>query len=295
MKKLFCFLIAVFSLAASCSQENPGACYEGEDGFAFGAPVLNVEVRSEDGGLLLVPVYRSGFSVTSAAVTCSFETGEGLADASAHFRLMTPNVLFADGKYESAVQIRVVNPDQLSSDRKYRFILTITDPVSPAGHASVTVTAQRKLTFERLGRCTFFDRCLFDNAYETDLYKALEADIFRVMDPYTEGLIAEEYAASGFMDTPPEYLEFKVEADGRITFAPFFTGMTVYDPSRTAKHMAWGYYPSQYTWGRDFSDFDKENRRLSEKEFQLCPVYCLPTYYHGFLNDGAYLLTITLH
>lgn len=292
MKKLL-YIIILAALTVACSQENPGARYEGTDGFAFGAPVLNVEVGSEE-GTLLVPIYRTGFGVSSAPVTCTYETGDGLADATDLFRLMTPNVLFADGRYESAVQIRVTAPDRLATDKKYRFTLTIADQVSPAGRASVAVTAQRKLTFERLGKCSYFDACVFDNAYETDIYKAAEADIYRVMDPYTKGLIAEEYAANGFMDTPPEYVEFKVEADGRITYDPFFTGMTVPDPSHTAKHMAWGFYPSSYTWGRDFSDFDRENRKLSDTVFQLYPVYCLPTYYHGYLNEGAYPLTITL-
>ena len=50
----------------------------------------------------------------------------------------------------------------------------------------------------------------------TDIYKAAEADIYRVMDPYTKGLIAEEYAANGFMDTPPAYVEH-IRAYSRYT------------------------------------------------------------------------------
>ena len=80
MKKLL-YIIVLMAMVLGCSQENPGARYGGADGFAFGAPVLNLEVGSEE-GTLLVPIYRTGFGVTSASVTCTYETGDGLADAS---------------------------------------------------------------------------------------------------------------------------------------------------------------------------------------------------------------------
>ena len=60
------------------------------------------------------------------------------------------------------------------------------------------------------------------------------------------------------------------------------------------KYLAYAYYPSEYQWGKDFSQYASENRRISEKELQLYPVYCLPDFQYGFLNDGAYRLTVTL-
>ena len=60
------------------------------------------------------------------------------------------------------------------------------------------------------------------------------------------------------------------------------------------RYLAWAYYPGEYQWGKDFSSFNSRNRQLSEKVFQLYPVYCLPDFQYGFLNEGAYPLTIVL-
>ena len=109
------------------------------------------------------------------------------------------------------------------------------------------------------------------------------------MDPYTEGLIKEEYAENGWMGTPAPYVQFAVDANGQITYEPFCTGMMV-----NAKYTAYAYYPGEYIWGKDFSEYNKENKKLSDKVLQLYPVYCLPEYQYGFLNDGAYPLTVTL-
>ena len=73
------------------------------------------------------------------------------------------------------------------------------------------------------------------------------------------------------------------------TYSPFKTGMLV-----NGLYMAYAYYPGEYQWGKDFSDFNKENKKISDTEFQLYPVYCLPDYQYGFLNEGAYKLTITM-
>ena len=109
------------------------------------------------------------------------------------------------------------------------------------------------------------------------------------MDPYTEGLVKEDRAENGWMGTPSAYVQFAVDANGQITYEPFCTGMMV-----NAKYTAYAYYPGEYIWGKDFSDYNKENKKLSDKVLQLYPVYCLPEYQYGFLNDGAYPLTVTL-
>lgn len=109
------------------------------------------------------------------------------------------------------------------------------------------------------------------------------------MEPYTTGLIAEEYADAGWLGSPDPYIQFSVDEDESISFEPFNTGMLV-----NGKYAAYCYYPSEYLWGKDFSDYDKENIRISEKEFQLCAVYCLPSFQYGFLNEGVYKINIKI-
>ena len=283
-------------LCLSCSKDQVSTVYEGVSGLAFGSSVLNAELSAEDANQILVPVYRGTEDVFQADLSLEFETtgesGEVLwvdSDPAGIFSLIARRVLFADGSRLAYAQIRFNDIDKLGIDTKYRMRLSIKDNLSPSEKGSVVITAKRKLNFKYLGKCTWTDRCLFDGSYSSDVYKAEEADIYRVMDPYSEGLTAEDYAENGWAGTPSEYVQFTVRADGSIYYEPFCTGMKV-----QGKYLAYAYYPSEYQWGKDFSQYASENRRISEKELQLYPVYCLPDFQYGFLNDGAYRLTVTL-
>ena len=300
MRKTFIAIATCIALGA-CSEKNEGPLYSGEGGFAFGAPVLNIEAVPEDGNEILVPIYRSDLKVNIADVSFEYDTAESIAsdpaweknDPSGIFSLTTKRVIFPDGAYSAYARIRYTDITDLDPMGKYRIRLTIKGNLTPSGRDEIVITAGRKLTFELLGKCLYHDTCLFDNAYEADIYKAKEGDIYRVMDPYTAGLIAEEYADAGLMQSPPEYVQFICNKDGSIKFDPFKTGMIV--PTGNGKYcMAYAYYPGEYQWGKDFSNFNKENKKISDTEFQLFPVYCLPDYQYGFLNEGAYVLTITM-
>ena len=288
---------AVLSLLClSCSKDQVSTLYEGSSGLAFASTVLNTELSSGDANQILVPVYRGTEDVFQADLSLEFETTDASggstwveSDPAGIFSLIARRVLFADGSHVAYAQIRFSDIDKLGIDTKYRMRLSIKDNLSPSQKGSVVITASRKLNFKYLGKCTWTDRCLFDGSYQADIYKAEEADIYRVMDPYSEGLTAEEYAENGWAGTPSEYVQFSVRSDGSIYYEPFCTGMKV-----QGKYLAYAYYPSEYQWGKDFSQYASENRRISDKELQLYPVYCLPDFQYGFLNDGAYKLTVLL-
>lgn len=300
MKKIFITAAAVCTMLASCSDDNIGAIYneEAQDGgFAFGSQVLNIEMTPEDGNEILIPVYRSNTTVNMAEISFEYDCAESLAgdpvwnesDPNSIFSLTTKKVIFPDNSYIAYARVRYTEITNLSATGKYRMRLKITNALSASKKGEVIITAGRKLTFTFMGKCMWHDLCLFEDAYETEIYKASEGEIYRVMDPYTKGLLAEEYADAGWMQSPPEYVQFVCDEKGFITYDPFKTGMLV-----NGLYMAYAYYPGEYQWGKDFSDFNKENKRISETEFQLYPVYCLPDFQYGFLNEGAYKLTITL-
>lgn len=300
MKKITLFIIASLLTLTSCDKEQSGAVYEGDSGFAFAAGVLNVETVSEDDGKVLVPVFRGDKSFNGVQVSFEFDTSEGGAsepvweseDPEGIFSLTSQRAVFADNSFSTNIQVRYKDIESLNPNRKYRMRLTLKDSLSPSGRGSVIVTVSRKLSFEKYGDATYMDYCMFDNAYDVELYKAKEADIFRVIDPYSKGLVAEEYAAEGLMQTPPEYVQFSCDPDGHIYFEPFTTGMLVPTGAEAGKCMTWVYYPGEYKWGKDFSLFDADNKRLSDKEFQLYGVYCLPDLSYGFLNEGCYKIEI---
>lgn len=284
-------------LAGSCEKGEVGTKYEGDSGFAFASSVLYAEVSADDAGILEIPVYRGadgqaerasiGFHYDSAPSDASEPVWVD-DDPSGVFSLLTPNVTFAENSCEAVVRVRFGDSNKLRTSNKYRMKLDIKEGVSPSQRSSVIVTVTKKLVFEKYGDCTYYDECIFENAYETEIYKAQGEEIYRVMDPYREGLVAEEYAAEGWMGSPPDYVEFTCEGD-HITFKEFPTGMLF-----NKQHMSYAYYPSDYIWGRDFSKYDAKNKKLNDKHFQLYAVYCLPTFQYGYMNDGIYMIDIVV-
>ena len=280
--------IVLSFMALSCSDEQIGTIYEGESSFAFNSSVLNAELEASDMNQILVPVSRGSLGESMTELKLEFENAQGEwveSDPDGLFSLVAKRILFADGMYTANAQIHY----EFRIGKKYRMRLTILGELSPSQRGSVVITATRKLTFKHLGKCEWTDICLFDGTYTADIYKAEEAAIYRVSDPYSEGLVAEEYADAGWMGTPSEFVQFQVLDDGSIVYEPFCTGMKV-----QGKYLAWAYYPGEYQWGKDFSSFNSRNRQLSQNVFQLYPVYCLPDFQYGFLNEGAYPLTIVI-
>lgn len=314
-EKITAALAVLLLSATGCSQDAEGPKYTGGDGFAFAATVLNVETGSEDEGKVLVPVYRGNSTANMAQIGFEIQienevvdtviNGEEKthkeqiwvnADPDGIFSLTTPRVIFADGANVAYAQIRYTDIEALGLTTKHKIRLTIKDGLSPSKKGRTTVSVSRKLTFDLLGKCKYFDICLFSETYEADIYLAREAEIYRVMDPYSEGLLKEDYVTEGWGGTPDPYVQFACDDNGNvIRYEPFCVGMMV-----NGKYTAYAYWPSDYKWGRDFSDFDKENKKIWNEEeqrydkIQLYPVYCLPSFQYGFLNEGAYPVTITL-
>lgn len=302
MKHLYTVL-AILIAASSCSDKNIGPIYTGEPGFGFASTVLNIEAAPEDGNRILVPIHRGSLDINMAEISFDYNVSGSTSsepewspeDPASVFSLTTERVIFPDGAYTAYAQIRYTSLEDMTPTGKYSMRLTIKNNASASGQNQVIITAGRKLTFESLGKCDWHDSCLFTDTYETEMFKAREGNIYRVTDPYSEGLVAEDYAAEGLMQNPPEYVEFYCDDEGNITYEPFKTGMLV-PVGNEGLFMAYGYYPSDYlpAWGADFSEYDKENRRISETVFQLYPVYCLPDFRHGYLDPGVFKLTITL-
>ena len=66
--------------------------------------------------------------------------------------------------------VRYTDITALNPTGKYRFKLKIGSDTTPSGRNEVVVTAGRKLTFEFMGKCLWHDTCMFDDAYEADIY-----------------------------------------------------------------------------------------------------------------------------
>ncbi len=311
-------LAAVVAMFTACNQDVVGTLYEGqEDGFAFAASVLNLETGKEDNNMVLVPVYRGNTTNNVANLKFEIEAlmpkdtiiddslqtimqAEWLEkDPRGIFSLATQRVIFRDGANMAYAQVHYTNIDELSLTEKYKIRLKILDGVSPSNKSQTVVSVNRRLTFDKIGQCTYIDSCLFANAYQADIYRAQETEIYRIMDPYSEGLLAEEYAAEGMAGQPGAFVQIMVMEDGSLKYDPICTGMLIPDPTGTGKmHMTYGCHPNDYKGSNDFSMYVDSNRKVGDKRLELVPIYCLPTFYYGHLSgggyDGAFPLTIIL-
>gem|GEM_PF-559003 len=324
MKKIALFWVVATALIA-CNQDVMGPLYSGadgsgNDGFAFAASVLNLETGTEDRNTIRVPIYRGKTSTSIVNLTLDFETqvpkdsliGDSVQtvmvdswvekDPQGIFSLATQRVVFTDDANVAYAQITYPDIEELSLTEKYKMRLRIKEGASPSKRDKTIITLSRRLTFDPMGECTYIDSCLFENSYKAPIYKAREAEVYRIMDPYTKGLLEEEYAEAGLMTSPGKYVQITVNADNSINFEPINTGMLV--PAnyggKVQEHLIWGYHPTAYMEAKpdsstDFSRYASLNRKLSDKTLLLYPVYCMPTLYYGFVSFGPYVGAFPLY
>ena len=169
----------------SCDTDAEGTKYDisGVEA-AFASTQMSVEVGAEDNGIIKVPVYRGNTSV-EASVSISMDeatTEEGL------FTLNNSNVAFAKDEAVGYAELNFGSVDNLSATGNYEITLTINDEstLSPAQCGEITVTAQRRLTWEDYGIGVYSSQ-LFGQAWEQPILKAKEGNIYKLPDCITEG------------------------------------------------------------------------------------------------------------
>lgn len=299
------FLLLLAGLTA-CNKANVGPLFDaGASGAAscgFATTVLRVSVSQDNDGIIRIPIYRNGSGQQVCKLDFHYDpTATGSApdeewtetDPDGVFSLSSRNVVFPRDAVSAYAVISFSSLDKILPGRKYIMRLDVVGGEGSLQQTRLTLTVSRRLQYVKYADCTFRDECLFDGTYDCELWKATEAQVYRVMDPYSRGLQEEGYVEEGLSRNPPEYLEFRVDEAGNIAYEPFYTGMLV--PTTTGARVgAYGFYPGEYIWGKDFSSYNAMNRRTSDKEFVLYPVYCLPDFAHGFLNEGVYKLTVTV-
>lgn len=178
------------SVLCSCDTDAEKEFYKTDKvEYAFAGTLQKMELLPEDGNKIVVPVYRNqtaGSSTVELSMTVS-ENAEGL------FTLATPEVTFEDGKASAEAIISYENIDALGASDVYKFDLSFdAEMASPAQINSITVSAQRKLTFEQIGVGTF-SSTFFTNEdgsplmAEQVIEKAKEANTYRLPDVYAAG------------------------------------------------------------------------------------------------------------
>jgi len=186
MKKYSLFLaaIALISIFTSCDQSNIAAIYDagGKVTVAFPSTVFVKPLTSLDSSKILIPIYRSSKVGTGPAVGLKFTPG---TKANGIFHLQNDTVRFENGSAVAYAVITFPVVTALGPTTSYTMDLSITDTAvwSPNIKNKISITANRKLTFVKLGTGTKLLSAWWEDGVTSHpivVYKAAEGNVYKV-------------------------------------------------------------------------------------------------------------------
>lgn len=168
--------------------------------------------RSQTAGDLDYPVTftTNAEGVLSGPASVNFKNGENVADY-------------------------VISIGNLVPGENYTATITVAEPESTITHPNsqnlkFTFTISKTLSWSSLGKGTFYDAWVMDNAeapYSVDIMKADGMERYRVMSPYAEyySTVGPDSWGDWIASTGPQYVEFWENADGKLSFTSYSTGL----------------------------------------------------------------------
>lgn len=163
------------------------------------------------------------------------------------------SVSFAQGADKAVLSVGY-NPDVLDYDAYSEITLAIGDEnvTTPYGITRYTFNAGIPAPWTSLGMATFTDAFLFANSYDVELQRNdLNPNLYRLVDPYSEGLESENINSQGAQSP---YLEFTLLQPGNtvgdvtitmedlVLFTNYCTGF--FNPNYDAN--VYAYHPSTF-------------------------------------------------
>lgn len=185
MKNIYLIIIGLALAMSSCDQENIGTIYDpGAPYVAFSTEVVPENILSAENNFSVnVQLVRSELSGTETAEV-QLEMNDDIAGV---FELESNTVTFEDGEGISYAKIvPVVNPSLIDVTKTYEFNLTLVGDNVSELYNQTTYKAFFSLTFKPFGTGTFSSE-FFDGDWTVEVEKAEEADVFRIIDCYTDG------------------------------------------------------------------------------------------------------------
>ena len=291
--KYLLLLVIAGTVFSSCEQKVEGALFDSNNqhiGFSFASTVLNVETSASDYNVIRVPIYRVKNSGNMISVSCLFydKTKDEYVenDPNRIFRFTTPRVIFSDDSNIGYAQISYSDIEALGVTDKYQMKLKIAENVSYGGTQETNVTISRRLTFNPIGKGTFYDEFLFYKTYDVEIQKAEEANVYRVMDPFSEGLVAEDYVKNGWYTAPSRYVQIEIKSDNSVRFDEFVNGMYF-----QARYVVCGINPPERTENLD-KDLSSFHNSFDGKTITLYPFYYIKNY--GFFDCFPMVITLPI-
>lgn len=197
-------------------------------------------------------------------------------------------VSFAQGESNALITIGY-DPEKIEYDTYSTITLKVSDETitTPYGMSEYSFQVGIPAPWTSLGECTFYDNFLFVNSYKAELQQNdLNPNLFRLVDPYSEGLEKEGFTTNGDQS---EYVEFTLLKPGDkindvtitmedlVYFPAYCTGF--YNTSNGYNTNVDAHHPS------DFTDFQDESywtfsKVVSYQENGLPAVVQLAPYYY---------------
>lgn len=240
------FMVAAMTsfMFTSCEDSVEGTLFDAGDQVlaAFASNVQRVEMIPADNNQIRVPVYRGGSSAAQATV--ALEMTQAASIPAGTFTLTNPQLTFAAGENVAYAIIGYSDINALGAGTTYELTLKIAneDQLSPAKASQIKVQAQRRLTFTKLATATL-DSEWEEAIYPVEVFKAAEADVYRVMNMYTNGF----------------HITFSVAADNTISFSTQPMGYVSATYGMTSFVMPRATDPQPYREGKVFHLYARFN------------------------------------
>ena len=265
MKNIFKILSGValsVLLFASCNVENIKDTYSpveaSEVSFAQSV-ITNQEIEARQSSFDINITRNTSAAAITVPVKATLPAGITCPES----------VSFEAGSYSTTLSLDI---SAMAIGKSYKGTIALSDSTTFNSHiavASTSFTLAKAYTWVSLGKATFSDAFMFENSYQCEIKKADGFDRYSLMDPYSEGLVAEDYG--DYAGTPCDYIEFYVEkvSDIDLVFwSPFAVG---YNYGKSSSTPVYAYHPSA------FSSMQDPAAWLHSKPitggFQLAPYY----------------------
>ncbi|AHW61578.1 hypothetical protein SAMN05444285_11778 [Draconibacterium orientale] len=233
MKKIqLALLVFVLSLAA-CDQDNIGELYETDAYVAFSTEIVPANIlTAENNYSVNVQIARSNLNAPTTAQV-SLEMNENIEGV---FDLESTSVSFAEGEGTAYAKIvPLVDISQIDVSKVYEFNLTLTGDNVSEFYSQTTYRASFLLTFEPVGTGTFSSE-FRENEWTVQVEKALEADVYKIIDCYAEGYD----------------IMFSVDAENNVFYATQLTGYIDPDYGMVTLEMPDSEEPDSYYMGEPY-------------------------------------------
>lgn len=225
MKKIVFYItiLALFVGVNACKEE--GVIYEMSDGAeaSFPSSIVNFQMTPEDGNKIVVEMWR-GNTTGSASVPVTIENNTG--------GVFTPEKEqfdFADGESKAFLTFTYPDLNDFGGER-YEINISITDEdqLSPSGRESLSIVAQRRLTYSPIGTGTFTSE-FFDESWPQVVEKAEEADYYRLPNCYYTGFPIVFLMEDGQVDFAKQAMGYNHSEYGMTSWDPQYVDESVVD------------------------------------------------------------------